>query len=91
MGFFKSLEDAFAGKGAAGVEAAIAQAKAAWDGGRRCYIYKPTAMTKLVADGLNEAVEGFLAVGWKLHSTALVYNTKGIATEEAMFTFLRPE
>jgi len=90
MGLFKSMDDRLAGKGAKIIEAAIARAKSAWDGGRRCYIYKPSAMATLAEDGLSEAVDGILAVGWKLHSTALNYHGIG-STEIAMFTFLRPE
>jgi hypothetical protein len=72
------------------IRAAVDKAQDAWDAGKRCYIFRSMAMSILKPEGLNDAVDAMLRMGWDLHSTALVFNTTGLNSEQAMFTFLRP-
>jgi hypothetical protein len=82
MGLIKQSREARADK-------AGERARAAWDEGLACYIHKFQAMGALSDDALSRAVSEILELGWRLHSTAAVFNTVGINTTEMYFTFLR--
>jgi hypothetical protein len=71
------------------VEKELAAARRAWDAGRLAHVYMPTALATFEADGIDEALNGILEIGWKLHSTAMGTTTVGPNMQHAMFVFLR--
>ncbi len=72
------------------VKRKVEQAEQAWNDGLLCFVYKQIATSGLSEEGLNDALDGILRIGWVLHSTALSFNTVGMNKEVALFTFLRP-
>ncbi|HEY6222823.1 MAG TPA: hypothetical protein VIW26_03495 [Gemmatimonadales bacterium] len=71
-------------------ERAGADAQPAWDNGLSAYVMKVQALTSVNDEMLSLAVSKVIDIGWKLHSTAFVYNQTGMNTVEGYFTFIRP-
>jgi hypothetical protein len=71
------------------VVATLERAKAAWDADRASFVYRQSATSYLSEEGLNDALDGILDLGWQLHSTSLAYNQTGLNVEVALFVFVR--
>jgi hypothetical protein len=69
---------------------AVEAARAAWDAGRLAFAYRPSALAGFEADGLTEALDGVLRVGWKLEAASIGMQTVGPNRQEALFVFTRP-
>lgn len=86
-GFFKKLE----GKDETQINAAVQRAQKAWSENKKCLVWRHQAFTNLNDDALTEILDRILTIGVVLFDTAMVFNTVGLNTEVAMFTFLRPK
>lgn len=71
------------------VAEAIATAQSAWDNDRLVHLYMPGALTGLDSEGLGEAVDAIIRIGWRLQSTALSMQTTGPNRQQALFVFVR--
>jgi hypothetical protein len=63
------------------------EAKAA---GRRCFVWRQIATSGLNEAGVADVIEQVTAMGWRLHSTALTFNTVAMNTEVGLFIFMAP-
>ena len=72
------------------VEKVVARAAKAKAEGRRAFVWRQIATSGLSEEGLNDALDQILEMGWRLESTALSFNTVGMNTEVALFVFLAP-
>jgi hypothetical protein len=72
------------------VTSAIEAARVSWTAGRRTHVYIASALARLEDNGLAEALDGILDIGWVLHSSALGMSTVGPNSQQAMFVFTHP-
>lgn len=72
------------------VTSAVEAARASWDAGRRAHVYIASALARLEADGVSEALDAIMGIGWTLHSSAIGMSTVGPNSQQTMFVFVRP-
>lgn len=82
MGLVKKTREAVA-------DSTAEEARQAWEQGDLAYVVRLEAMSSNRAGRINPIVNAVMRVGWKLHSTAAVFNTVGLNTEVVFFTFTR--
>ena len=88
MGMFKNLSGVWPAP--EHVKQVLERGQQAWDDGRPSFVYRQIATAGLSEEGLNDVLDGLLAIGWQLHSQSLAYNQTGLNTEIGLFVFLRP-
>ena len=68
----------------------VERARKAKAEGRRCFVWRQIATSGLNEEGVADALEQIMAMGWHLHSTALTFNTVAMNTEVGLFVFVAP-
>lgn len=69
---------------------AITKAQEAWDSGQLVHLYAPVALSGIEFDGVEEALEAMLQMGWALQSSAIGAQTIGPNRQLALFVLVRP-
>lgn len=88
MGLLKALGGTWPGP--EHVRQVVERAAAAKADGRLSFVWRQEATSHLNDEGLNDALDGILGLGWLLHSVAMTMNTVAMDTEVALFVFVRP-
>lgn len=73
------------------VEKVVDRARSAWSDGRPTFVWRQIATSGLNEDGINDALDKILGVGWSLHTVTTHFNTVGLNAEVGLFIFTRPE
>ncbi|HWH35486.1 MAG TPA: hypothetical protein VNT56_09250 [Acidimicrobiales bacterium] len=86
-GFFKALDGDWPQP--QHYQAIVERAERLWSEGKSTFVYRQQATSHLNEDGLTEVLDRIVAIGWRLHSTALSFNKVALNTEVALFVFVR--